>query len=360
MTESDPPISLEEMIEQEKRKLAKMVELQRLAAELNFVVSAAPGQPVHSIAPAKNTIGKPNGFDGTVGGLVRSYQSEKRSTYHQLKFAVRKHYDGTLKRLTDDIGSERVAELDAAKIKHFYDTNWAAGGKLAMGHTMVGKLRMLSTFGSTVLKDDGCTHLAGVLAHMHFESAKPRTERLTAEHAHSIRSKARETGRISIAIAQAFQFEEPRLRQADIIGEWVPIGEPGTSEVMWQKQKWLRGLRWSEIDENMILHRTIMTGRRKNRREEIEIDLSNKPMILEELFSGRGSKIDRSALPASGPIVVSETTRLPYHLEDFRRKWRDIADGAGVPPEVRNSDSIRADAQQGPQRSRATIPGKES
>src|ERR1700722_10851915 len=138
MTESSPPITLAEIIERDTQKLAKMVEVQRLAAELGLVVMAAPGQPTSPApeAPLKNPIRKSSGFDGTVGGLVRSYQSEKRSTYHQLKFAVRKHYDGTLKRLTDDIGSERVAELDATKIKHFYDTNWAAKGKLAMGHTM--------------------------------------------------------------------------------------------------------------------------------------------------------------------------------------------------------------------------------
>jgi hypothetical protein len=364
MTESSKPITIEEMIEQEKQKLAKLVELQRLAAELNFTVSAGPGQPAPPAAPAsspKKAADPSIGFDGTVGGLIRSYQSEKRSPYHNLKFAVRKHYGHALKRLVDDIGSERIAELDAVKIKHFHDTKWAVGGKMSMGHTMVGKLRMLSSFGSTVLNDDGCTHLAGVLAHMRTNPPGVRTERLTADHAISIRSKAREMGRPSVAIAQAFQFEVPRLRQADLVGEWVPLSEPGTpSEVMSQKQKWLRGLRWSDIDENMIMRRTIMTGRRKNKQSEIKVDLRNHPMILEELFAGRGSKIDRSALPVSGPVVVSETTRLPYHTDDFRRKWRDIANEAGVPSTVRNSDSIRAEKQEGSQRTKATIPGKES
>ena len=43
------------------------------------------------------------------------------------------------------------------------------------------------------------------------------------------------------------------LRQKDVIGEWVPRSEPGPSDI-WNSdgEKWLRGLRWQEIDGNLI------------------------------------------------------------------------------------------------------------
>jgi hypothetical protein len=367
MDESDSPVNLDEIIEQRKRELAELAELQRLAAKHNLKISAAQIQSITTASaptPApvpvpKKASASTKEFDGTVGGLIECYRADERSPYRKLKYAVRQNYESSLNRLDHDIGFEQVADLDEAKINHCYETKWAAGGKLAMGHNMVGKLRMLSTFGSTVLKDGGCTHLAGVLAHLHTKPGVARTERLTSEHVNAFRSKARAAYRYSIALAQALQFEVPRLQQLDIIGEWVPLSEPGTSDVMRQKQKWLRGLRWTDIDENLILRRTITKGR-KAQPQEIKVNLNTCPMVLEELFDMRASTRDRSTLPTSGPIIVSETTGVPYAHDDFRRKWRDIANEAGVPPTIRNSDSIRAEAQQGSQRTKATIPGKES
>ena len=42
------------------------------------------------------------------------------------------------------------------------------------------------------------------------------------------------------------------FRQKDVIGEWVPISEPGMSAVINGNSKWLRGLDWKEIDANWI------------------------------------------------------------------------------------------------------------
>jgi site-specific recombinase XerD len=129
----------------------------------------------------------------------------------------------------------------------------------------------------------------------------------------------------SIALAQALQFEL-MLRQKDVIGEWVPVAEPGDSGVEDAGQKWLRGLRWDEIDQNMVLRHVT-----SKRQKEIEIDLSSVPMVIEEL-----ALIPRRA---AGPIVICEVTGLPYSTAEFRRKWRLVANAAGVPKSVRNMDS---------------------
>jgi site-specific recombinase XerD len=133
-------------------------------------------------------------------------------------------------------------------------------------------------------------------------------------------------GRPSIALAQAFQFEL-MLRQKDVIGEWVPIREPGISDVQADGLKWLRGIRWEEIDQNMVLRH--LTSKRQ---KMIEVSLRNAPMVIEEMAL-------LGAQPANGPIIVSEWDRLPWTGPEFRRWWRIVAEAAGVPKEVRNMDS---------------------
>ena len=64
--------------------------------------------------------------------------------------------------------------------------------------------------------------------------------------AEAIRALAPSIGRRSLGLAQAFQFDL-MLRQKDVIGEWVPMGEPGNSTVLREDKKWLRGSKWSEI-----------------------------------------------------------------------------------------------------------------
>jgi len=112
---------------------------------------------------------------------------------------------------------------------------------------------------------------------MRFAMPKSRTERLTSDQAIAIRRKAWEMDRPSIALAQAFQFEL-MLRQKDVIGEWAPIAEKGISYLQADGLKWLRGIRWEEIDQNMVLRHVT-----SKRNKEIEVSLKNAPMVMEEL-----------------------------------------------------------------------------
>ena len=72
--------------------------------------------------------------------------------------------------------------------------------------------------------------------------------------------KAHEESMSSVALAQAFQFD-CQLRQKDVIGEWVPIDEAGVSDVIDGDEKWLRGIRWEEIDLSMVLRHRASQGR---------------------------------------------------------------------------------------------------
>ena len=273
-------------------------------------------------------------FDGTIRGLSRAYQTDPDSAYHTKRYRTKLNYSDVLRRIeqetwtADDgvrvIGEERLEDIKARTLLRWHE-QWSAGGKIAMGHGLMGMLRIIFGFGATILENEECDRLCGVMHKMRFKMPKHRTERMTAEQAIAIRSMARRMGLPSIALAQALQFEV-MLRQKDVIGEWVPLNEPGVSDVTYRDQKWLWGIRWSEIDDNLILRHVT-----SKKQKPIEFDLKLAPMVMEEL-----ALMEREA---TGPVIVFEKTGLPYVTFQFRREWRPIADACGIPKTVRNMDS---------------------
>lgn len=300
------------------RELAELEEIERLtalAAKHNLVVSAAPAPPAGEKVD-------------TLIDLIDRYRADPRSNYHHLRHKVRLNYDNILRRISEDIslGLERVADLDATKVQSAYQ-RWSAEGKLAQGHSLIAKLRLLSSYGVTVLNDDACVRFSAVLHKMRIRKPRGGAIPLTESHAIGIRAKAHAMKLSSIALAQALQFDL-RLKQTDVVGEWVPVSEKGVSDIVSeQKGKWLRGLRWEEIDANMVLRHVTSLHQR-----EVVLDLKKAPMVREEL-----ARIGN--LPARGPIIVSEITGEPWTQVEFRRNWRKIAKAAGVPDNVKNGSS---------------------
>lgn len=292
-------------------------------------------------------------FDGRLHSLIGCYQTDEDSPYRKLRYVSRRAYDLKLKRLDQQFGQWEIEDIKARTVLRWHE-GWSApdkeGGdpKITIGHDMVGMLRTLIRFGMTILESDQCARLAAVLHEMRFTMGKPRTEALTADQAIAIRAHARARGMPSLSLAQAFQFEGT-LRQKDAIGEWVPITEPGISDVTWGNEKWLRGLRWEEIDANLILRHVT-----SKRLKKVEIDLKLAPMVREELeifYPGSVSvhwdektkqeivTVRRELLPASGPVIICEATGTPWTDTNFRIRWRAIADELGIPKTVRNMDS---------------------
>jgi hypothetical protein len=277
---------------------------------------------------------EPAEFTGTIASLIACYRTDPDSTYHKLRYKSRVNYDVNLKRLEKDAGDTLLTDIKARGLLRWHE-QWSSNGRVAMGHSMIAMLRSLFKFGKTILEDAECERLKGVLHDMRFPMPKPRSEIVTAEQVNAIREIARQRGLPSIALAQAFQFE-CALRQKDVIGEWVPHPEPGISDVKRGQEKWLCGLRWNEIDQNLIL--THITSKRQ---KELVVDLKWAPMVMEELAlaypgfaAGR-----RELLPGSGPIIVSERTAVPYSATQFRRTWRILAKAVGVPAGVFNMDN---------------------
>jgi hypothetical protein len=286
-------------------------------------------------------------FDGTLRSLISCYQTDPDSRYRKLRYKVRRHTDGLLRRLSADYGNTTLSEITGRKVLEWH-RGWTQDGlKTATGSAFVSQLRSLFTFGRSILAVEDCVRLKMVMHDLRFEGTRARKVSLSAEQANAIRYKARiHFGLDSLAMAQAFQFE-CTMRQKDIIGEWVPIDEPGISDVIYRGRKWLRGLRWEEIDENLVLRH--VTSKKD---KEAEVDLKLAPMVLEELQEYCGGQpvvttdpvtkkvtARRDLLPAAGPVILCEIHAFPWYETEFRRKWRKVANECGIPKNVFNMDS---------------------
>jgi hypothetical protein len=271
-------------------------------------------------------------WDGTLAVLIDRYQTDENSDYRDLRYHTQLGYDRNFRRLVADHGEELLADIDAPSLKRFH-RDWKAATSVSTAHALIAHLRIVVRFGAAFVQEAhaDCVRLRDVLSNMKFEVAKPRRTVLTAEQAEAIRAKAHELGKPSIALAQAILFDGV-LRQKDVVGEWVPLREPGLSDVTNGASKWLRGIRWEELSDQLVLTHTT-----SKKQKEVEIDFRFAPMIMQELDWLWSQGLP--GLPAKGPIVICETTGQPWYASEFRRWWRKIADAAGVPKEVWSMDS---------------------
>lgn len=290
---------------------------------------------------------EPEKFTGTLRSLAHHYRTDKDSPYQKNRYHVRMGRDSTLRHIVKDHGDELLSNIKA-RVLLAWHKDWSKDGqRLATGSKFIGQLRALFSFGATLLEDEQCERLCGVMHKMRFAGTKHREVSVTADYANLIRTAAHEHfGWHSIALGQALQFE-CTLRQKDVIGELVPLAEPGVSAVIVRNLKWLRGIVWSEIDENLIL-RHITSKKQKM----VQVDFKLAPMVLEELQRIAGEDplivvdeitkkvtVNRHLLRASGPVVICDTNGLPWTANEYRRKWRLIARHCGIPDSVWNMDS---------------------
>ena len=184
----------------------------------------------------------------TLKQLIHSYRTDPYSDFPKLAYQVRTKRDGELTRLLEKHGGTHLRDIRFRTLTAWY-RDALADGKIAKARSLVSRLRELFRFGCLMLEDRDCDRLFEVLRKLQLEISPPRRVRMTADHARAICKTAREHfGWHWIALAQALQFEL-LLGQKDVIGEWVPVDEPGKSDVVHDRKKWLRGLRWSNIDK---------------------------------------------------------------------------------------------------------------
>ncbi|MCK1536880.1 hypothetical protein IVB10_21500 [Bradyrhizobium sp. 176] len=268
--------------------------------------------------------------------LIRRYQNDPLSGWHKLRYATRQNQRNLLRQIDRRYGHVRLRKIKGRTLLKWHG-QWLDGTKYSAARAFIKKIRVLFGFGLTILDNKDCKRIRQIMSAMRFPAAPRRKQRVTLDQAIAIRAAAWRCGRGSVALAQAFQFEV-MLRQKDTIGEYLPADLPeGGAGLVIGDEKWVRGLLWSEIDDDLILrHQTSKTDK------PVVVDLRLASMVIEDLradglVSGRGRL--RLVKRLQGPVIVSETTGLPYPAFDFRRLWRSIARDAGVPDNVFNMDS---------------------
>lgn len=266
-------------------------------------------------------------YDGTLRGLIGAYQTDPISPYQKVRFASRQNYDALLMALTRALPKDLRIEDIRPRTVHEWYKQWS-DRSVSMARGSITMLRLIISFGAVYLECEVCQQKRSLLSGMRFPTISARKEVLDADMANAIRAAAHKAGRPEIALAQAIQFE-CTLRQKDVIGEWVPIAEQGISDIQDtdRQLKWLRGIRWSEIDDNLILRHVT-----SKRQKELEVDLKLAPMVMEEL-----AKLgERQTV---GAVIVDRATGRPFRAHLFRRYWRDLATACGIPKTIRNMDT---------------------
>jgi hypothetical protein len=287
-------------------------------------------------------------FDGTVKGLIASYLSDADSAYQDLRFASKRTYAAHLKMVEQTVGDRALAKLNGRDFKRWF-ANWSdEGAHIPRAHARITMVRLILAYGATIISNVECKRLRLEISDMEFQNAGPRESTLTVEHAVAIRQRAREVGRPGIAFGMALQ-RDLVVRPKDVLGEWLPVSEPGISAVTYNGMKWLYGFDWKELSVDLVLThrlskslrgRTAIANRKTGKTKEYVLSLY--PMVMEELCLMAGvspAELRRDMLPASGPMVIDQATGLPYRETTYRDHWRTIATDAGVPKSVQNRDS---------------------
>lgn len=266
----------------------------------------------------------PARYDGTINSLIRLYRTDENSPFHALKHATRvRDYDPTLRIIATTVGGRKILSLKGEDFRRWY-REWGKGGMTRRAHGAIRKLRSVLSYG-VEQKLNGCSQAREILSLIRFATPAARSVKMEYAHALAICHKALELGRPSIAITQAIQWDTA-LRRIHVIGEWLQVEDGDSGGIVRGKTKW-RGLSAADISADKVLTVPITSKNKKATRH----DLTACPLVMEVLKS--------APLPSVGPLIVSETTGLPYRENYYAQDWREIATAAGVPDTVWSMDS---------------------
>lgn len=281
-----------------------------------------------------------DGYDGTLAGLIRCYEMKPTSPFQTIRHGSQVTARNRHNRLINDYGKVPVSDITldlvtdwrANWIKEVRDRNPNSNNPqvgLSMANTLVDTLRQLLIFGASRLKDQACKVARAELHDSKFKKPKKGDKFLTRDHAVAFRRAAHAMGFPSMAQAQAIQYDTG-FRQKDVVGEWLPQSDVNSppSDVLRGADKWCYGVRWNEIAQTgnkLVLNHTT------SKREKIwSGNIAMCVMIMAEF------QAMPQPLPASGPVIIDESTGRPYSASQFRKRWRKIAKAAGIPDDVCN------------------------
>ncbi len=309
----------------------KTVRLHYAAPDVALISAACLRMQAEMLAWASGQRRDPLRFDGTLESLIRRYQHDPASPYRQIKWNTRRIYDQTLGVIEKAFGKRVLANLGLTDFRRWYDEakRPKAPGqpeRVNKAHKIVTLCRRLFTYGVAAEIPD-CARLAAILDASRFKQPGRRRVKLERHHVEAFIGIALASGRASLALGTALQFETA-LRQRDVIGEWEPLPEGETAGgIVLNGRRWANGLTWADINERFeIFKATTKTGAIAAH----DLKLCPETMGLLQLVP---------VAKRIGPLIIDEEAERPYATDGYARAWRIIANEAGIPSHVWNMDA---------------------
>jgi len=255
-------------------------------------------------------------WDGTLAGLVAIYETDPDSPYHEKRPITRQGYSKHMRLLCRRVGQVYVDETSGADVRRWYK-NIVAETSKSYAYLSVSILKAVLSYGASLGRGyEACAALRDQLSKTRFENGPARKARITFEQLCAFRAAAHAAGRPSMALGLTLQYDGC-FRARDVIGEYVRDG---------RDNRWQDGLVWTDIDDAGVLRR-VVSKTRFTSAAEVVLRVADYPDLAAEL----------ERIPAErrvGPIVINESTGLPYTREQYRAAFRPIARAAGIPDEV--------------------------
>lgn len=263
-------------------------------------------------------------FDGTLASLIEMYEGHEDSPLHDKSAGTRRVYLSDLRKLKAAAGAAPLSRIAAKDIKRWYKAALGPDDaqQVRSAHGLMVMLRILMGYAIIEGIPDGA-RLRAILSEMRFATPGSRQVRPTYDQARFVFDKAVELGALSIAFGTALQFEG-MMRQYDVTGVWEKV-KPGEKAAIEVNGKRWHGPTWGDITDGVLVW---ITGKKKRR---IEIDLAEYPMLVEAMARAA------QGTPAA-PLILDERTGLPYAEGSYGKRWREIADAAGLPRNIWNRD----------------------
>lgn len=301
----------------------KTVNLRQMADQPEMLVAKCNSLQADMVLWRTGHRADPHKFDGTVKSLLSIYETHARSPYQRLKPGSLRPYKHYLRKLHGHIGAIRLNDINGVDLMEWHDF-WSDDGKYLAAAAMARAVLKAAVSFGVMLRFDGCVALSAVMQETNKKLPAPvsRDATITANQVFKLRQAAHARGAKSAALAYAIAFETI-LRLWDVTGQWVPIDTLGFSDVIdgSRREKWF-GLKWEDIDANMILAFTPSKTADKSGKT-ISFHLTKAPMVIEELEHWPVEK-------RTGPVIVSEETGLPYLEQNWRRRFNKDRIAAGI------------------------------
>lgn len=253
-------------------------------------------------------------FNGTIESLIEQFRLDKTSSLHTVKYSTRvRDYEPSLQVLIANVGKRRIDVLTGSDFRRWFGKWKERGHRRAYGAMKL--LRLILSYGAGE-RLHGCRDAREILSRQRFEAPATRASVMTYDQARAMVIAAAEIGFPSVGFTEALKFETA-LRRIDVIGEWVPDGE---GPFRWE------GLTVGQISKTLIL--SLKTSKTAS---PITRDLKALPLVMLALQS--------YPIPEIGPVVISETTKKPWRVQDYVPVFRMVRDSAGVPSDIWSMDS---------------------